>query len=318
MVRLERQRVVSGGVSCELTWNTRDFDKQAHILVVGVAPRWLAPKAIAARDRLHAALQEFYVARLDKHPSVSVYVQKRAAAKRQLGVKDEDLAGCEFDIPWTAVTNTVPSMIWFFQHVFSRSDYVERVRAEVLEVTTIHGNKATIDATKLDKKPFISACFQEILRLYTSAWGNRRVMEDTTLRDVDGREYLLKKDTNVQWFNGIPHLHEAVWGDDSHTFNPERFINVPAHEEKKRRGALIPFGGGKHLCPGRLFAMTETISMVGALALAFDIEGAKVPTAGTPYAANTVRRPLWGPGEPGRVSVKRRKGWEEVELSFVV
>lgn len=132
---------------------------------------------------------------------MSAFVKRRAEVKRKLGVQAADMAGTEFDIPWASVTNTLPSLVWLVLHVFSRPEYRDRLRAEVLEttVTTTTGS-AVIDASGLAKKPFASACFQEVLRRYSNATGNRRVMEDTVLQDVDGREYLLKKGTNIQWY----------------------------------------------------------------------------------------------------------------------
>jgi cytochrome P450 len=183
----------------------------------------------------------------DQGPDVSAYVRIRAANRRQIGVDERDLVAGEVDIPWTSLINTIPSLAWVFTNVFSRPDYVERVRQEVLEATTItiidgNSSRAHIRAAELDKKPFLGACFQEVQRLYNKLCGYRRVLEDTVLRDADGREYLLKKGNNAQWFHGVPHLSEEIWGPDATVFNPERFLDTPAEEEKKRRGALIPFG----------------------------------------------------------------------------
>lgn len=288
-------------------------------MTLGIAPKLLVRKALAARSLVQSALREFYVAGLDRGPDVSAFVKSRAAAKRKLGVSAVDMAATEFDIPWVSVTNTIPSLVWLFLNIFSRPDYVERLRAEVLEVTTVTGGSATIDALKFEKKAFMHACFQEIQRRYNDAGGNRQVMEDTVLRDVDGREYLLKKGTNVQWFAGVTQLNGDIWGDDVEAFRPERFIEAPAEMEKKRRGAMIPFGGGKHLCPGRMFAVTEISAMVGALALAFDVEGAKLPPViQYPIRGTSMRRLGWEKGEEPRVKMKRRKGWEDVELRFIV
>ncbi|KXX78948.1 Cholesterol 7-alpha-monooxygenase [Madurella mycetomatis] len=296
-----------------------EFDKKAAIMTLGIAPKLFARKALAARSLVQRALREFYVAELDQGPDVSAFVKSRAAAKRKLGVSTVDMAVTEFDIPWVSVTNTAPSLVWLFLNIFSRPDYVERLRAEVLEVTTVTGGSATIDALKFEKKAFMNACFQEIQRRYNDAGGNRQVMEDTVLRDVDGHGYLLKKGTNVQWFAGVTQLNGDIWGDDVEAFSPERFVETPAAVEKTRRGAMIPFGGGKHLCPGRMFAVTEISAMIGALALAFDVEDAKLPpVVQSPIPGTSMRQFGWEKGEEPRVKMRRRKGWEDVELRFIV
>ncbi|KAK3302292.1 monooxygenase-like protein [Chaetomium strumarium] len=311
-----------------------EFDKSITVLTLGLAPRWLAPRAVAARRRIRAALRKYYMVGHDQGPDVSAYVRIRAASRRQIGVDESDLVAGEVDIPWTSLINTIPSLAWVFTNVFSRSDYVARVRQEVLEATTVveEGSYsssssssshycATIRAAELDKKPFLGACFQEVQRLYNKLCGYRRVLEDTVLRDADGREYLLKKGNNAQWFHGVPHLSEEVWGPNAKVFNPERFIATPPDEEKKRRGALIPFGGGKHLCPGRRFAVTEVVCMVGAVSLLFDVEGVTVPAARAGYAGCAMAHPAWDTdtgGRSSRVSFRRRRGWEDVKLQFAV
>lgn len=119
--------------------------------------------------------------------------------------------------------------------------------------------------------------------------------------------------------SGVPQLDASIWGDDAEAFRPERWIDAPAHEEKKRRGAMIPFGGGKHLCPGRMFAWTELIAVVGALALAFDVEGARLPPGiEPPIPGAGMRRPLWDGGKEPTLRISRREGWDDVQLGFAV
>jgi hypothetical protein len=309
-----------GGGACELTDGLlrREFDRKITVLTLGLAPRLLAPKAVAGRDRIQAALYEYYREGHDQGADVSAFVRNRAAAKRQMGVSPTDLASGETDIPWTALTNTIPSLAWVFVGVFARADYAERVRQETAGATTIDGDKASVDVDELGKKPFISAVVQEVQRMYNKLCGYRKVLEDTVLRDADGREYLLKKGSNAQWFHGVPHLSEDIWGSDARVFNPERFIDTPAEEEKRRRGAFIPFGGGKHLCPGRRFAVTEIIGMVGAIALMFDVEGVSVPPAKAGFSGCAMAHPDWTPSNPPRVKFSRRQGWEKVQLEFKV
>lgn len=296
---------------------SREFDKKTTVLMLGLAPSLLAPKAVAARNRIQAALHDYYLARHDEGPDVSALVKERAAIKRGMGARTIDLASSEMDIPWVTLINTVPALIWVFVHVFSQRDYAERARQEAFAATSRRADSATVDVDELTKKPFISACVQEALRLYDKFCGYRHIVEDTVLQDADGREYLLKKGSTAQWPHGVPHLDENIWGLDAGVFNPDRFIETPAEEEKRRRGALMPFGGGKHLCPGRRFAVAEIVCMVGAIALMFDVEGVRVPAA-KPTAGSAVAHPAWGAEIAPRVKFRRRDGWENVRLRFSV
>jgi cytochrome P450 len=248
---------------------------------------------------------------------VSAFVKDRAAAKRRLGAKASDLASGEAEIPWGPLANTVPSLFWFFLNVFSRPDYAERVRQETAGATTIDGHSATVDVAKLSKQPFIDACLQEVQRLYNKQCSYRQVLEDTVLRDGDGREYLLKKGALLQWFHGVNHLNEEVWGPDVGDFDADRFLSAKPDQAKKQRGAHDAVWRSKHLCPGRRFAVINIMCMVCALALVFDVEGVTVPPSKPGYRLCHMLVPAWEPVRQPTVRFRRREGWEKMRLKFV-
>ena len=295
------------------------------MLAAAPAPNLFAPKALAARNQAQAKLRPFYVNHLDEGDDVSALMQDRAAMNRRLGIPDDEISIIEFSMPWVGTTNSVPTLFWLFAHVLTSPDLVARVRSEVQAVTAVTTDAlggrtaAAIDVAGLDKAcPILLSCYRETLRLYSDQLGNRRVMADTTLRDPDsGHEYLLRKGVHVQWPSIVPHRLKSVWGADANEFRPDRFVDTPsAEEEKLRQGANIPFGGGRHLCPGRNFARAEILGMVGALALGFEVEGARVPAAADPYLGTAMQRPEWEGQNPG-LRVTRRIGWEDVRWSFL-
>jgi cytochrome P450 len=297
------------------------FDVNINALLMNLAPRLLAPKGGAARNRIQAALKEFYEAGYDQGPDVSPFVKDRAAAKRQAGADDTDLALGESEVPWGPLANTVPSFIWFFLKVFARPDYAEGVRKETAEVTRIEGDRAIIDVGKLVRQPFIEALGQEVLRLYNKQCAFREVMEDTVLQDADGREYLLQKGAGLQWFIAVRHMDGAAWGPDVQAFDPGRFLKPESRDEEKKqkqRGSMMPFGGGRHLCPGRRFALTNSTSTVCAMALLFDVEGVTVPPWRPGAAICAMARPAWEPGKQPTARLRRREGWEKMRLEFEV
>ncbi|KAJ4171643.1 hypothetical protein NW754_013414 [Fusarium falciforme] len=219
------------------------FDKSAALLAIDVAPRLIARESMAARSELNKLFLPFYEARCEEGPDVSDIVRKRTAVLRAAGYNDLDLAVQELMLPWVGSTNTIPALFWLFVNPFARPEYLEHVRAEIEAITTIedgpNGRKALVDSTKFEKYcPVLNACYQETLRMYLHSVGNRRAMNDTKIQDLDGREYLLKKGTNVQWPPMVTHFIDTVWGDDADTFNPERFMKATAQDEKARRGAL--------------------------------------------------------------------------------
>ncbi|KAH6684949.1 cytochrome P450 [Plectosphaerella plurivora] len=306
----------------ELHADVWKYEEGIPLLAQGLS--FAARGPLAARKRINKALEAYYEAHYDEHESVSDIMRNRAALSRQVGTSSEALGILEFIIPWVGSTNTVPTFLWYFLNVFSRPDLVERIRAEVEAFVTIapaeggKGRVVTIDASTVEKRcPVVTGSYRETLRVYVHNLGMRRVLRETTLRDPDsGREYLLRKGVDIQWMSGVTHRLSSVWGESSEEFESDRFVNVSTAEDKKRRGAYIPFGGGKHLCPGRNFALAENLGFLAALAVAFDVEGAWVPESDDPYMGTATRRPIWGDGDKG-LRLRRRPGWEDVTWNFV-
>ena len=51
------------------------------------------------------------------------------------------------------------------------------------------------------------------------------------------------------------HLDKKHWGEDAHSFRPERWLENP--DVKRHPFSFIPFSAGARNCIGQRFAMTE-------------------------------------------------------------
>jgi cytochrome P450 len=297
----------------------REFDQQAMLVAAGL-PSFMTKKAINARLKMNKLLLSYYESGGDREKGVSEIIQQRAPYLRKTNFTEDDMAHMELMILWVGVTNTAPVLFWLFVHILTNPDYTSRVRAEIEAITTTsetsEGRKATFDTRLLEKSClFLNACYQEVLRHYSHSVGNRRVMQDTEIQDAQGRAYLLKKGVNVQWPPPVTHFNTEIWGQDAELFRPERFMDVTTQDEKKRRGALLSFGGGKHLCPGRKFAYTELLGLVGVVALGFEVQGLKLPRSRYAGVGIGGKMPDWGAIEKG-FGLRRREGWEDITWVF--
>ncbi|KAM0431402.1 hypothetical protein ACHAPT_005379 [Fusarium lateritium] len=300
----------------------REFDAGVARLAMGIAPKLIAPGPTRAREKMNQLLESYYAAGYERRSDVSSIIQGRTEILRREGFDDRELGIQEITIPWVATTNTILVLYWLFAHIFSVPEYARRVRDEMESITIITTNEeggrvGSVSVKEMNNEcAFLYACYRETLRLYLHNTGQRRVLKDTTLKDKHGREYLLKEGINVQWPSSLTHMTDSVWGDDAWTFRPERFLEVSSQEEKQRRGAYIPFGGGKHLCPGRNFALSENMGFVGILALGYDIQGVRVPDAEDPALGLGSRKPI-GEVETRSTRIVRRSGWEGITWEFV-
>ncbi|KAJ4254534.1 hypothetical protein NW762_010133 [Fusarium torreyae] len=296
------------------------YDNKQSLVALDVAPRFMIRDALKARDGINKLLLSYYQGGGEDGPRVSEIVRQRAKLLRGHGFDDDDLAHMEFLLPWVGSTNTIPTSFWLFVRVFTNPDYISRIRDEIESILilkdTSEGRTATFDVRKLEKDcPFLNAVYQEVLRFYAHPVGNRMVMQDTKIQDAEGNKYLLKKGVNVQWPPMVTQSNDTIWGQDADAFRPERFLDVTAQDEKLRRGAILAFGGGRHLCPGRKFALSEILGLVGVIVLGFEVEGLSLPDSTDAGVGVGVRPAQWESQDRG-FSLSRREGWENVTWIF--
>jgi cytochrome P450 len=90
---------------------------------------------------------------------------------------------------------------------------------------------------------------------------------------------------------------------------------------KDKMKAYHPFGGGKHLCPGRNIAFAPCLGVVAVLLLGFEVKSidnelVQVPDIRSVKFGEAVVKPF-GEGLEMGALITRRKGWEKVMWKFV-
>jgi hypothetical protein len=286
------------------------------------------PKAYKARSTLQNVVCKWYAADHDvTDSSVSTLVRNRAGALRKHGFTGSEIGKFEVILPNVATLNAVPTFYWLLLYILDRPDLLARVRAEAEAAAVVaHENgkrTVTFNIAEFEAKlPLLVSCYRETMRLVNQSVSMRRISEDITVTTPEGTSYLLKKGTDMQLPAGVAHYEQSVWGSNANTFDPERFhpsFKGSPDEERRRKAAYIPFGGGRHLCPGRNFAFAEIIGFASSLLLGFDVEAmgmgfGDMKMLPPQLAGGTVRPEKYGAGLGARI--KRREGWEDVEWKF--
>ncbi|KAI9163452.1 Cytochrome P459 monooxygenase [Paramyrothecium foliicola] len=288
-------------------------------------------EALQSREILQDALREYYETKSDLDDSAAAVTRARAAVLRKWGLPDHQIARFEASLVQLATSNTIPTTFWLLMNIYSRPEILESVRAEAAQmVERLAGSDvASINITKFDEEcPLLVSCYRESMRLSNHALCVRKVAKDTVISDGKGGQYLLKEGGDVQIPAGVSHRLEDTWGIDAADFTADRFTNRQqkllnqAQVEKAKRNAYMPFGGGKHLCPGRNFAFAEILGVTAAFVLAFDIttpEGGvvEVPEMAQPsIIAGALKPEKLGDDMP--VVMRRREGWENTKFEFKV
>lgn len=274
-------------------------------------------------------MREYYSNRSDEKAGVSELIRGRAAMLRDFGLNDDDIGGYEIMIIHVAITNTIGTGFWFFAYIYTTPGLVEALRDEAEAAVQRSGeDQVTVDIAHIvEKCPLLVACYRESLRLTNQFIGNRQLQADTTVSDSSNRTYLLKKGICIQWPARFLHTSKEVWGDDAMEFKPERFLEMnkdpDSPETKRKLASYIPFGGGKHYCPGRSFAQAENVGVVLTMILGYEVSPLQgdwssvgIPEKDTPSFASAIYKPARN-GRGWGVNIQRRKGWEKATWKYV-
>ncbi|KAK3367579.1 cytochrome P450 [Podospora didyma] len=297
----------------------------------------IARSAYHARARIHAALGRYYSAHDEEHGAAEV-VRIRAVLLRQLGIADEDFAKHEMTIMHGGTTNTIPAAFWVITNIFLRPQLAEELRVEAQAFCESSLDKETGKPKPNKNKPVVSiplhripyacpllnSCFRETMRLSSQWFGWRTLTQDLELPSsiTESRPYILRKGAQVLMPAGVTHRLPSVWGsNDPDVFNPRRFMNDDENNRKvskEQKGNYLPWGGGSHLCPGRNFATGEILGLVVALVLGFHVDGLREENVRMRWARiwEAIAKPEPG-ADGGRVVIRRREGWEDLEWDFV-
>lgn len=137
-----------------------------------------------------------------------------------------------------------------------------RARAE-LEQTIGKGNP--VEESDIARLPYLQAVVKETFRLHPAV---PLLLPRRALEDVEIGGLVVPKGAQVlvnAWAIG---RDPSAW-EDPNTFKPERFIGSEI-DVKGTSFELIPFGGGRRICPGLPLASRMLHLMLGSLIHSFD------------------------------------------------
>eukprot|EP00386_Alphamonas_edax_P005010 GDKI01015714.1.p1 GENE.GDKI01015714.1~~GDKI01015714.1.p1 ORF type:complete len:655 (-),score=237.83 GDKI01015714.1:19-1983(-) len=279
---------LGGSGGSELLREFHKFDSQFHLLVAGV-PAFLLGVSGVRRTLANRFRAEALHGQMDKN--LSGLIKAREECMKKHGLDAHNQTHYELTLLWAAMGNTVPAAFWALACVVAHKDVWERVRGEIMRAVEETPEETDKERPRfhpetLGRMPLLDACINESLRFSSVSMMIRVASEDTTLavkKTVDGGKTVqenihVRKGDRVCMFPQLLHMDPDVF-THPHTYTPDRFMSPDGTRRTafQKNGsdlpfALMPFGGGVSMCPGRYFAMNEIRLFVAVFVHYFDLQ----------------------------------------------
>ena len=259
-------------------------------------PSFMMGDAITNRDKIISKLK-IWSAEMHKQsggtpvdpegPAWEPLFGSRLNRARQLDYKNRQLnkhsgAGFDLGITFGLASNVIPATGWMLMHILSPSAEPTLLPRVLVEVDKATKSDGTLDIPTLVSQPLLQSIWTETLRLYTDVLVTRNAEETITLPlDEDGkRQVTYHKGDYIFAPSWLGHRDAKAWsgGAPFDTFFADRFLTKDSktgavtYSLTGTAGKFFPFGGGKTICPGRVFAKQEGLGALAMVLSRFEFE----------------------------------------------
>ena len=240
-------------------------------------------------DIFSRIMRERRISGAESHDFMQTLMQARYKDGRPL--TDEEVSGILLTALFAGQHTSAVLATWTGLELFREDDYRERVRDEV---RTVYGEAGAMSFAGLKQQQQLENAVRECERLHPPLI----ILVRKVLKPLQYRNLVVPAGTLAMVSPAVSHRLPQVFADPDR-FHPDRFA-PPASEGKQHQYALIGFGGGRHRCMGKHFAIMQIKAIWSVLLERFDfsLNGAfPEPNYGS-----------WvtGPQTPCRVRYRRR------------
>ncbi|CAA7046291.1 unnamed protein product [Microthlaspi erraticum] len=158
-------------------------------------------------------------------------------------VTEDHLKGVMSDVFLAGVNAGAITMIWNMTELARHPIVMKKLQEEIRAI--LGPNKDRITEEDLEKVEYLKIVIQETFRLHPPV---PLLLPRQTMSDVKIQGYNIPKDTMLQINTYAINRDPKNWTNPDE-FIPERFANNPI-DIKGQHFELLPFGGGRRICPG--------------------------------------------------------------------
>ncbi|KAK0577124.1 hypothetical protein LWI29_028131 [Acer saccharum] len=166
-----------------------------------------------------------------------------------------------------ASDTTTVTLTWTLSQLLNNHDVLKKAQQEL---DTFIGRERLPNESDMKNLVYLQAIIKETLRLNPAA---PLSVPHESLEDCTVGGYHVPAGTRLLVNVWKIHRDPRIWSSDSHEFKPERFLTT--HKDFDVKGQnfeFIPFGSGRRMCPGFLFALQIMQLTLATLLHGFEIE----------------------------------------------
>lgn len=232
-------------------------DRWFTLLAAGV-PAAALPRVLRAREHMKRRMDVL-------RPDASPFIRVRDQLFRRITTQD-NRQHLQLGIVWASQANTLPAAFWSLAHLLRDPNG----RAVVVAEVEAHG------LGDLKRLPRLYSSVCEALRLSSESLTVRLVTRDCQITLAGDRKITLRAGDRVALCPQITHRDAEVF-EAPEEFRYDRFLADGGPRQFSKRGqrlpiALMPYGGGVSMCPGRFLANNEIMQFTGLALTRLEIE----------------------------------------------
>ncbi|MDE0479382.1 MAG: cytochrome P450 [Gammaproteobacteria bacterium] len=272
-------------------------DLQNGINTLGFFFPRLPTRAHRMRDRARRKITEIFSGIMRERRRTGArsedFMQTLMEARYKDGrsLSDDEVTGLLLTSLFAGQHTSAVLATWTGLELHREIPYLGRVRNEMRE---IHGKEGALSYEGLKQQEVLENAVRECERLHPPLI----ILIRKALKSLTYGDYTVPAGALAVVAPALSHLLPDVFANPQ-KFNPDRFA-PPASEEKQHPYALIGFGGGKHRCMGKNFAILQVKAIWTVLFDRFDFH------SDHPVPAPNYGSWVTGPKLPCRLRYKRR------------
>jgi len=269
------------------------YDEAIMSLFCGI-PRFIIPEKYAARAKILHGLTRYQRAAWDECKGVipepdgvsweplygSRYNRARQLYYQEQQMSFQGKAAMDGGTMFGLASNPPPGVGWTLIHIFNPKGDSTLYPRLIQELSSARKADDSLDCRVLFGLPLLQSVLHEVLRLYADIIVVRDMHEDLTLPLAGGKRHIFLPNSTTVMAPSWVAQHDESWtkeGVPADRFYAERFLKRDSDSGKEifsltdSNGRFFPFGGGRDICPGRVFAKQIMMIAIATVLLEFQI-----------------------------------------------